>query len=160
MKTTYTKVQKSMEATGAILMASYLLFMLLVWADVPEQIPAHFDVSGVTDRWGDRIELIMVLLVAILLYAGLTWITLHPQVWNVPSAKDEVQEAHIYRTTMTMLIAIKVELLMTFFYISVSQVMVRDLHPIYLPSYLTVLFGTLAFFLVRMYRIPKKKGLE
>ena len=156
MKTNDTKLQKFMEVAGTVLMATYLFFMLLVWVDVPELIPVHFDISGMADRWGSRMELILVFLVAILLYAGLTWITRHPQHWNVPSAKDEDHEAHVYRTTKSMLIAIKVELLVTFFYISVSQVMVRDLHAAYLPSYLTILFGTLAYFLIRMYRIPNK----
>jgi uncharacterized membrane protein len=157
MKTTYTKGQKLMEIAGAVLMATYIFFMLIIWADVPELIPVHFDISGMADRWGSRVELVVVFFVAILLYAGLTWITRHPQLWNVPSAKDAVQEAHVYRTTKSMIIALKVEILVTFFYISVSQVMAWDLHPAYLPSYLTVLFGTLAFFLVGMYRIPKKE---
>lgn len=157
MKTAYTKTQKSMEAAGAVLMTAYILFMLIVWTGIPERIPVHFDIAGRTNRWGGRGELIAVLLLAVLLYAGLTWITLNPQVWNIPTAKDDLGEEHIYRTTRTMLIAIKVEFAVTFLYISVSQVMARNLHPAYLPSYLTVLFGTLAFFLFRLYRIPKKR---
>lgn len=152
--------QRVWEVIGLVLIVSFILFTVIVWSSVPASIPGHYNATGAADRWGNRIEIIGVPIVAVLLYAGLSWVTFHPEIWNVPSFETEENNDHVYRTTRTMLIAIKVQLTTSFFYLSYSQVNAKNLHPLYLPIFLGFLFGTLAFCLIRMYRIPIKEGWE
>lgn len=145
---------------GLVLIISFVLYTILAWTIVPASIPGHYDATGTADRWGSRIEVIGVPIVAVLLYAGITWVSFHPEIWNVPSFEIQENNDHVYRTTRTLLSAIKVQLTANFFYLSYSQVNARNLHPLYLPIFLGMLFGTLAFFLIRMYRVPRKEYLE
>lgn len=155
-----TTAQRIWEVIGLVIMVSFVLYTVIVWSSVPGSIPGHFNATGAVDRWGDRIEIIGVPVVAVILYVGLSWVTFHPEVWNVPSFEAEENKDHVYRTTRTMLIAIKVQLSASFFYLSYAQANARNLHPLYLPIFLGFLFGTLAFCIIRMYRIPKKEGWE
>lgn len=152
--------QRVWEVIGLVLIISFILYTVIAWSSVPGLIPGHFNATGAVDRWGDRIEVIGVPVVAVLLYAGLTWVSFHPKIWNVPSFEEEENNDHVYRTTRTMLIAIKVQLSASFFYVSYSQVNAMHLHPLYLPVFLGTLFGTLAFCIIRMYRVPKKESWD
>ena len=152
MKTRYTILQRALEVIGAVLFIAYIIYLFRVWAVVPDKIPAHFNGAGLVDRWGKKNELLMLPIMGVVLYLGLTLISFFPGVWNVPKIRNPQNLPFVYSMMKTMLIGLKVEILALFFCITYFQAGAQNLPWMVLPIYLTVLFGTIISCLVRCYR--------
>ena len=152
MKTEYTIFQKILEAICAIVMIAYITYLLKSWGSIPDHIPAHFNAAGVADRWGKKSEILVLPMIGIILYIGLTVINFFPRAWNVPRVKNVQNLPFVYSTMKTMMIGIKVEIVSVFFFITHFQANAQGLPILFLPVYLVVLFGTIIFFTVKCYR--------
>lgn len=89
MKTEYTRFQKMLEIVGIILLVLFVGFIAMSWGELPDKIPVHYNAAGVIDIWGNKGEILILPVITILLYGGLSGITLFPQIWNVPQTKNE-----------------------------------------------------------------------
>ncbi|WP_300382384.1 DUF1648 domain-containing protein [Clostridium sp.] len=155
MKTEYTKLQKLLELVGLILILLFIGFIAMSWGGLPDKIPGHYNAAGVVDRWGDKWEIIMLPIITIILYAGLSVISLFPQLWNVPQTKKESNKYLVYSTVKTMLILMKVELVANFFLINYFSVKGMNIPALYTPVFLIVIFVSLIYYTWKSYRQAK-----
>lgn len=155
MKTEYTKFQKLLELLGVILIVLFIGFIAMSWANIPDKIPGHYNAAGVVDRWADRWEVLMLPVITLLLYGGLSIISLFPQIWNVPQPKKESNKYQVYSTMKTMLILMKIEMTANFFFLSYFSVKGRNLPIIYLPIFLIIIFGSIIYYTWKSYKEGK-----
>lgn len=156
MKTAYTKLQKILEIIGIILLISFIGFIAISWADLPNKIPGHYNAAGVFDRWADKWEILMLPVITTILYGGLSVIGLFPQMWNVPQIKKESNKYLVYSTKKTMLILMKVELVANFFLVSYFSVRGKNLPALYTPIFLIIIFASLIYYTLKSYKQAKE----
>jgi uncharacterized membrane protein len=155
MKTEYTRLQKLIEIVGIILLVLFIGFITISWGELPDKIPGHYNAEGVVNRWADKWEILILPVIAILLYGGLSVISLFPQIWNVPQTKKESNKYLVYSTMKTMLILMKIEITANFFCISYFSVKGSNIPPLYLPVFLIVIFGSIGYYTWKSYKQAK-----
>ena len=157
MKLKYTKFQIVLETIGLLLIVGMIVFVYTQWDQIPQQVPMHYNAMGEIDSWGSKYEILFLPAIGLLLYAFITAVSFFPQIWNVPiRITDENKEA-VYLSTKDLLIIMKVEILMSFFYINYHTVTAQPLPIAFLPIFMIVLFGTIIFFIRRIIRLGKRK---
>lgn len=152
----YTKMQIALEIAGLLLIVGMITFICVQWNHIPKQIPWHYNALGEIDRWGSKSEILIMPIVGILLYIGITVISFFPQIWNIPVRVTDKNEEAVYRCMRNLLILTKIEMVGIFLYLTFYSAIAQPLHIAFLPVLLIVLFGTMIFFIVRTYQIGKK----
>jgi uncharacterized membrane protein len=157
LKLKYTPPEKLLEvlALGGLLYAAGLLFTK--WDQLPLRIPKHFGISGEPDGWGDKSNLLVLLLVGAGLYALLTLLSFFPQWGNYPWEITEENAPRQYRITRSMLCWLKMELVWLFAYIEWCTIQVAmgkaiGLSPYLLLTVVLALSATVGFHLVKAYQ--------
>ncbi len=141
MKTKYTYWQKLLEVLGAAVFIAFAIYAVTSWSAIPEQIPAHYNIPGEVDRWGNKAELLILPIIGGVFYLLLTVVSLFPKIWNVPTARNPENKAAVYSTAKTLLIVLKVEMISLFFYIFYVSSRVENL-----PGYMMIIFVVLILF--------------
>ncbi len=149
MKLKYTNLQLILEAIGIIALLGMIAFVALKWTNLPSQIPAHYNAQGAVDRWGGKNQILFLPIVSVFLYVLITAVSFFPKSWNMPTKVKDENRLAVYRSMKTMIILMKVELVAVFFYITYQMTMQMSLASWFLPAFLVVLFGTIAYFTVR-----------
>lgn len=73
-----------LEAIGLLSLVGMILYIAVNWSNIPELIPGHYNSAGEIDRWGSKSEILVPPIVGIIMYIGLSVVTLFPSIWNVP----------------------------------------------------------------------------
>jgi uncharacterized membrane protein len=63
---------------AALLIAAMLIVTLVVYPDLPSQVPMHWNLRGEVDRYGDKLEIFLMpaaMAVVALLFAALPWLS-------------------------------------------------------------------------------------
>ena len=138
-----------------------LVFAAAVVADfysrLPERIATHFNGAGAANGLGARSTLWLLVGIAFLLYAALSAISFLPRVVNLKRPLAPEREKVVLAESMAMVGWIKAEVCWMFAYLCLA--MVRNgmglqvgLGWWFLPVTLVVVFGTCAFYMMRVFR--------
>lgn len=152
MKLKHTRFQKFVEFITIVLVFAMWGYLIMSWNALPNEIPGHYNAVGVVDRWGSKNELLIMPIIITILYALLTVVSLFPSIWNVPTKTTEENIEFVYINLKTMLILIKMELVITFTYMMYCSVKMQSLGPWFLPLELIIIFGTIIYFIIKVYR--------
>ena len=91
----------------ALLVILYVtFFMILKYGDLPSTVPTHFNAAGEVDDWGNKSSLLILYVVILVMYIGLTVLERFPQIYNypVPLTEDNIKKQyHLARSLITML---------------------------------------------------------
>jgi uncharacterized membrane protein len=137
-----------------------LVFSVAVVTDfysrLPEQIATHFNGAGVANGFGAKSTLWVLVGIAVLLYSTLSAISFVPRVVNVKKPLAPEREKIVLAESMAMVGWIKVVVCWMFAYICLAMVrngmgLQAGLGTWFLPVTLVAVFGTCAFYLVRIF---------
>ena len=117
-----TGLEMAIEIVCAAVFAMMVVGVAVVWADLPVQIPVHFGWSGAPDAWGSKSSLISGLLVAGLIYAGLTLMRSYPHKYNYPWAITMENAEVQYRLACMLVAWLKLETISMFALIAWMQI--------------------------------------
>lgn len=157
MKSRHSKFQIALEVVGLLLMIGLIVFVCIQFFKLPSKIPGHFNAMGEVDRWGNKNELIALTIMGTLLYIFLSVVTFLPQAWGLPVKITDLNRDAVYSCTRSLLIFTKLEIQVIFLYLAYSMVSAQSLSPIFLPTILLVLFGTITYFIIRIIQLGKKE---
>ena len=157
MKVKYTKFQVALEIVGSLLLLGMIIFICIKWSQIPDLVPGHYNAMGEIDRWGSKIEIIILPLISIFIYAIITGFSFFPETWNIPVKISNFNKEAIYKCTRSLLIFMKVEVVGLFFYLTYHTVTLQPLSAYFLPVQLLVIFSTLIYFTVLILKAEKKK---
>ena len=136
------------------------LYLILAWSTIPAQIPAHYNAAGEVNRWGSKSELIILPIISWLIYGMITLIERFPQAWNTGVRVTEENRAEVYRLLKNMIACVKMITLSIFSCLTVLSSLARNLPMWFLLAFLVLLFGTIAYFIVKLTRIRSEYPLE
>ena len=157
MRTESTSIQKIMEIMSALLLCLFISYISLSWFYMPDMIPGHYNAFGEIDRWGSKVEILFLPAITLFVYLILTLISHYPSAWNVPRIRNEENAAAVYNCLKTLLVLLKLEIIILFFFFSFFSVSGKNLPASYLPILLLVIFSTTAYFTVKSYYLA---GME
>ena len=136
------------------------LYLILAWSTIPAQIPAHYNAAGEVNRWGSKSELIILPIISWLIYGMITLIERFPQAWNTGVRVTEENRAEVYRLLKSMIACVKMITLSIFSCLTVLSSLARNLPLWFLLAFLVLLFGTIAYYIVKLTRLRSEYPLE
>ena len=66
------RIRAMLEILSLLVVLGVVLFLLLYWRSIPEQVPTHFDGKGQPTNWGDKMTLLILPIVGVVAYFLLT----------------------------------------------------------------------------------------
>ncbi|MDF2589452.1 MAG: hypothetical protein K0S41_3293 [Anaerocolumna sp.] len=150
MKIKYTKIQKAIELITILLMISMILYLVIIWDTIPDKIPGHYGINGVVDRLGNKGELISLPAFSIFLYGLLSIVTKFPSMWNLPVQVTDDNRADVAKEVRSMLLYMKLEIVIIFFYILICASNALPLGVWFLPVVIVILFGLMFYYIRKM----------
>lgn len=155
-KIPFTKFQKFLEALALLILLGSIIYLIISWSTIPDTLPSHYNAKGVITNWSGKGNLLIIPIISIILYAGLTALTFFPNIWNAPVEITEKNKSFAYTNLKTMLIVMKLILVSDFAYMIICSATQSSLSILFTPILLIAVFGTLAIFITRIIRGSKK----
>ena len=155
MKTENTRADRILDLLGWILLIGTLAYLILGWSSFPDQIPMHYNGAGEIDRWGGKGEIIFIEVMMWILYFGIGVVEKYPQIWNTGVEVTAKNKEKVYRTLKYMLKTLKFLTALIFAYLIVNSLQSAPLPGWFTPAVMILVFGDMAFWLIRLFRIKK-----
>lgn len=128
------------------------LYLILGWQSFPEQVPMHSNFVGEIDRWGQKGEMLILPIFSWIMYIFITVVGQFPQVWNTGVKVTVENRVRVYRILKNMIGTIKIIIIALFSYMTVTTSLAMKLPVWFTIVTLVLVFGDLAFWLVKLYR--------
>lgn len=133
-----------------ILLLGSTLYLILNWAEIPNQVPAHYNASGIIDRWGNKSELFLLPALGWLIYLGMATIARFPSIWNTGIHVTGENKERVYNILRTMLDTLQLLISAVFSFLIINSSLSNALPVWFLPAFLLLLFGSILFFGVKL----------
>ena len=96
-----------MNIIGALALLGSTLFVIIMWSQIPDQIPTHHNFAGEADGYGGKGSLIFMMVLAWFMFILITVLMRFPNTWNMPVKVTAENKARLYSITRAMLEVIK-----------------------------------------------------
>lgn len=131
-----------------------LFYVWQAWPIIPERIPQKFDISGQPTRWGGRDGLWLLPGLALGVYAVQSVLQRMPHIYNYPVDLSEENAPRLYAIGVSLMIWMKLQGVVLFAVLSWRQIEVAlggtaTLGAWFVPAFLVLNLGTIAFHLIR-----------
>ena len=136
------------------------LYLILAWNTIPAKIPAHYNAAGEVNRWGSKSELIVLPIISVLLYGLITLIEHYPQGWNTGVRITDENRTVVYRLLKNLIAWVKMITLSIFGSLTVISSLSLNLPIWFMLAFLVVLFGIIAYYIVRLTRLRSESPME
>ena len=143
MEIKHNKLDTIAEVFCMILLIVTTLYTIYMYIQLPEKIPIHYNAAGVIDRYGNKLEIFILLVVTWVMYIGLSLVTRVPQFWNTGVSVTAENKDRVYRILKNMLKIIKMEIIVIFCYLIYNTTTLYDLPKWFVPVFLVLLFSTM-----------------
>lgn len=144
-----------------------VVLLAAVWDRLPARVPTHFGMSGAPNAWGSRNSLLLFAIVPLVIHVGLTVLSRVPWLYNYPVKVTEENFERLYRQGRGLILWLRTEIVWLFAVlgwktIQVATVQASGLGPRLVFPALGVIYGTVIYFIVLMYRArrPSPNGGE
>ncbi|WP_077617425.1 DUF1648 domain-containing protein [Bacillus sinesaloumensis] len=154
----------SSERILAILSVLFILgsytFILVNWSEIPDRVPTHFNIVGEADSWGGKASVFILPIVSTFLFKTLFILSKFPHVHNYPVKVTPENAEGIYKASRKMLITMN--FFMTFFLAIGTWEMINvaqgkaGLGIWYMIGFFVSIFGTMGYYMYKMFRMRKK----
>lgn len=109
----------------------------------------HYDLYGNVNRYGNKIELIILPFISLLSYGLITLIEYIPDTWNTGIKITEENKERVYTTLSHLISTLKFLLISLFSLIPITIVLNIKLSPIFISI---VIFGDLIYWIYKLYK--------
>jgi len=152
-----TSLQRMLEI-AAVLGLIFLFFLVFAyWSKLPNSIPSHYNAAGEPDGWSGKGTLLLLPIISLVLYFGLSTLTRFPHLYNFPwKITEENMERQFYLAQM-MILSLKAEIIWLFGYIEWKTIQTGlgkadGLGSSFIFIFLGVIFGSIGFYFVKAFK--------
>jgi uncharacterized membrane protein len=153
LKLKKSKYDILVEIVCSILLIGVLIYLFLNWNSIPEKIPGHYNAMGEIDRMGSKKELLVLPIISWLMYLGMTVLERFPQIWNTGVTVTDENKERVYRVLKNMLSTMKLIVVAVFVYLTINSSQAISLSVWFLPVFITLMFGSIIFFIIKLVRV-------
>lgn len=143
-----TKYQTVLNILSLLVLIGTILYLIIFWNTIPQKIPGHYNGNGIIDRWGNKSELIIPLVIGIIMYLGLSFVERCTKIWNIGVEVNEINREKVYSLTRELLITSKFFLTLNFSFLTINSSLSLNL-----PNWYTLIFVGLFFVVIVVYTI-------
>lgn len=153
-----TKSEWIWDIIGFSVFLGIIIFLIVVWKRLPDEVPAHYNAAGEVDRWGSKWELTILPLTSFFTVMLLQGFELYPETHNYPKRFNETNAKQFYLNSRQMLNQLKNMILIVFSLILYESVAIAlewsdGFGFLFLPIVLILAFTPLIFGLIRRHKI-------
>lgn len=153
MKVAVSKYDIIVEVMCAICLIGITALMIVLWSGLPEQIPAHYNAAGEIDRMGGKGELLFLIVMNWAVYVLVTVLERFPGIWNTGVTVTEENKGRVYRVLKNMIGTVKLICVLDFTYMAWKTMQGQNLAAAFTLVVLATLFGSMVFFIVRLFQV-------
>lgn len=110
------------EALAGICLAYMIIEIIVDYPGLTSEVPINFGADGRPDAWGSKTSLLILPLVAVILYAGLTVLNFYPHIFNYPVQITDKNATKQYQLAKSLIIALKFTTTGLFLYIQLQTI--------------------------------------
>jgi uncharacterized membrane protein len=159
-------MRKTLEAIslGALAVLLWITCRALYGQEpLPDKIPIHFNLAGNPNGWGSPSALLLLPVLAVVLYLGITLTSRFPSAFHYPVPVTLQNRPRLQALSLQMIAWLKVELLCLFTWIQWSileevRESRRSLSLALVPLSLVAVFGTIGWHVVAMFRAARPES--
>ena len=151
MKLKYRPFDIVMDALSAAAQLGTSVFLALRWGQLPDRIPAHYDLNGQVDRWGGKSGLLVPLIFSWVFFILVTVLECFPKLWNTGVTVNAKNRDRVYSTLLHLLTSLKFLLTAFFSALTLLGTAFQTDMPIwFIVTFLALAAADLIFWLVRL----------
>ncbi|MFJ7737024.1 DUF1648 domain-containing protein [Lysinibacillus sp. NPDC097287] len=117
-----TKSEKVWDWIGGGIFLASILYIIIMWGQLPDEVPGHFNGAGEVDRWGSKVELFILPFIGLFLWILLGLLEKAPHMHNYPARLNENNVEAFYLNSRKILNDVKNYCLIIFAVISFQMV--------------------------------------
>ena len=129
-----------------------VIYLLVAWNSIPDQIPGHFNASGEVNRWDSKGTLFIVPGIALFMFILLSVVERFPHLWNTGVRVTEENKFRVYGITKGLLVSMKLILVTMFIVLTIIQSTLQTLPIWFLPIFMSLIVLTIVFYIVWLIR--------
>ena len=131
--------------------------LIIYWSALPDSVPRHFGLDGRPDAYGGKDILLLLPIIGLIFYLGLTVLGRFPHVLNYPWKITALNAYRQHYLARMLIVSLKAEMIWVFTYIEIIQIRTplgraEGLGPAFIPAMLAVFFATIGIYLYLAYR--------
>ncbi len=154
LKLPLTKVDQWLNGIGVVLLLVLIAVPILIYGDLPEEIPTHFGANGKPDDFNQKSHIFVLPCVILLLFTGLFWLAYQPHLYNYTVKITEENAERQYRNASRMMRFLNLSVLVLFAYIEASTISTalgysEGLSAWFLPVILVLMVGLPIYFIAK-----------
>jgi len=111
------------EMISLIVLFSIVIITIINYSDLSETIPTHFNLFGIADSYGSKVNLWLFPFIAVIAYAGFTILVRFPHAYNYPVQITEYNAEKSYKIGIRVMRVLKVLFLVLLLYIILKKVL-------------------------------------
>lgn len=144
-----------MEYLCRILLIGMLIYLIVCWNMIPDQIPTHYNAAGEIDGWGGKSMIWFTVIIVWFLYLGISFVERYPDIWNTGVKITRENREKVYRLLKYLIRTSKLIMTAIFTMLVIFPAMEKPLPVWFTPVYLILLTGNTAFWLICIFRTRK-----
>ena len=129
-----------------------VIYLLVAWSSIPDQIPGHFNASGEVNRWDSKSTLFIVPIISFVIFTTMTVIERFPHLWNTGVRVTEENKFRVYGILRGLLISVKLIVVTMFTVLTLIQSLAQELPVWFLPVFITPIMISIVFHIVWLIR--------
>ncbi|MGR3762922.1 DUF1648 domain-containing protein [Rossellomorea sp. NS-SX7] len=98
-----TKIEWIWDIIGYSIYLGSILFLIYKWNEIPDKVPAHFNALGEVDRWGSKMELLILPVIGAFVAVLMQVIEKFPETHNHPARLNEENAEQFYLLSRKMI---------------------------------------------------------
>lgn len=136
-----------------IILASTMLFLIITWSKIPDTIPMHYDSAGNIDRFGSKLEILVLPIIILIVYTFITIIEKFPEAWNTGIKVTEENKERVYSTLLHLISTIKFIMVGMVAYLTVHTALSLELSAWFTPIFILAIFGNFVYWIWKLFRV-------
>ncbi|WP_324254982.1 DUF1648 domain-containing protein [Bacillus wiedmannii] len=117
-----TKSEWVGDIIGYSLFFGSIIFLIIIWGRLPEEVPTHYNAYGAVDRWGSKWELLLLPGIGAFILLLMQTLEKFPEVHNYPKRFNESNAKQFYLNSRKMLNQLKNVCLLIFAFIQFETI--------------------------------------
>ena len=99
-----------------------ILLIVVMWNDLPDKVPAHYNIAGEVDRWGSKGLLIALPIIGGVIFGAMHALEKFPETHNYPARLNEENAEQFYVNSRKMLNSLKNICLIMFALLTIESI--------------------------------------
>lgn len=141
-----------LNALGLVILAGIFLYLIIMWNQLPDEIPSHFNAVGVADAWSGKGMLWFCPVTGALLYGMITLLEQFPDIWNTGVEVTPENQDRVLGAVKLMVVWLKLSVVLAFSWITLCSARGRGLGAWFMLIFLVLIFAPIIFCMVQIFR--------